>query len=282
MRPTIVIAFWNVNTGPRSRLTPRKLDVIGTWLEQSRTDLVFLEEATPVIRYHHRLRTALEIAGLRYIDHVDQEFADFSGPARAKSIMAFGTTRGFWNRPEYQFESIGVRIPVGDIRRRALRVRVHKNGQCLTVIGLHANRPAQVVRWAFRQFKYYQNADKPLLVGGDFNYHLPRALGRGVEITAGQVSPVQPFDFRSRPLPFTQWNYERGYGNSTQITLEQLGLPPNSILRTNLHAGNIIDYVIGRFDPHIQPRPLARQETEIDILRNFDHFPVVYRISWPR
>ncbi|EGJ33152.1 hypothetical protein LYNGBM3L_49660, partial [Moorena producens 3L] len=124
--------------------------------------------------------------------------------------------------------------------------------------------------------KDHISKDKGAIVGGDFNYPIN---------SVGSVAK-HPYSWQTTPpaqvsLNFTQWNKIDGNtkGPDPNLHIVKTG----TVIYKKIDPHNVIDYVMKGANRTVNSLPNCENPTAetrwIEILREFDHCPVVYNIT---
>lgn len=245
-------AFWNVNMGVSSR---DKIQTFQGWLYEVAPDLLLLEEVSDTLREGMNELTGME--PLNYVNTLD--------------VNDNPTTKQLWalQKQGQGFQATVLRFPNLEQRRALLKV-THPNKGDFALWVIHANasqRGGAAATEAVNNF-LNSNAGNGTIVGGDFNYRIQSAGNNA----------IHPLNWQGNQLNFTQWNKTDG---STAGPNNHLHITSGGVkIYRKVEPHNVIDYVIKGSSRNVQAiNNCISEQRWIDILRNFDHCPVVYDIN---
>ncbi|MEQ9481985.1 endonuclease/exonuclease/phosphatase family protein [Coleofasciculus sp. F4-SAH-05] len=260
-------AFWNINMGKTS--PPNRINTFQKWCADMKPDLLLLEEVSETLRDDMETLTGMQ--KLNYVNTLDK-----NGNTTTKQLWALEKAR-----QPLPFEARALRFPGLEQKRLLLKVtrKTGIPGNAFELWVIHANASAAGGAAATKAVNDHLNstAGKGAIVGGDFNYAIASAGGNAIhphswQTKAGQVQ-----------LKFTQWNKVAGstQGPNDNLHIEKSG----TVIYQQVQPHNIIDYVMKGANRNavaqnncigVTPAP---ENMWIDILREFDHCPVVYDIT---
>ena len=269
MPRSLNVAFWNVNTGSTS--PRRRREVFGSWVELMEPDLLFLEETGNSWVTSGDL---LRLTGMKIAGHA--ETLNVAGRATSFDLVAL-------QKDGLYFRGGEAAIPGLTQRRDVLMVE--QDG--MQFVSIHANASWTGGRNATAATAELLNTNGPFLfVGGDFNCPIGQAPD------PNNVTAVRPKSWNDRLLSFTQWRKTAG---TTRLPARDLYMPSGSIpdreggRETNrtyynmtFETHDVIDFVMYNKGDGRDVTALPNAPNEAiwsEILREFDHCPVVYRVT---
>ncbi len=231
-------------------------------------DLLFLEEVS------FKLEDDIEeMTGLEEIAH----YKSWTRGRKARS------TKDVWalGNSVLRFSGLAIRLP--DLSPRTARrrgVRVKCDNPRLVIWGLHANSSKTGGENAVRAASSYlrDKDNRRRVIGGDFNCRISRA-DELLDDNGNYGFTEHPLVWDGDKLNFTQWKRSFG-GSRIHAPNELLHVETVDVGYFRFALHNVIDYTIGGRDIDIAPLPnCGSEQTWVNILKNFDHSPVVYEIG---
>jgi endonuclease/exonuclease/phosphatase family metal-dependent hydrolase len=260
----IRIAFWNINTGTGSFAD--RILTFQQWCQAVVLDLLLLEEVSSTIREDLPGWTGLtEVGSVATVDR------NFKPGTKELWALQSATAKAKWN-----FGATVLRLTELKSKRSLLKVtmKIHDPAYgnfALWVI--HANASPSGGAAAVRAVQAHLENNRDTVVGGDFNC----SIGNAGPDAAAPLS-WQP----NTNLNFTQWNKSDGSTRGPDAHLHLVTPPPvQPVMYAKIKPSphGVIDYVmLGR---NRLALPLANCIDEAvwrDILKSFDHCPVLYNL----
>ncbi len=251
------VAFWNINTGQGSYHTRRT--TFRDWCADADPDLLILEEVS------HTLEGNIE--GLSGMDEV----------ARVKTLTRQGkeSTKELWalQKNGLDFTGRGLRLP--DLESVRMCLKVSSQTYDLAIWGIHANASRQGGRTAVAYAHSNLKINTKNLIGGDFNcpYTYAAAVKRHAKV-------CRPQSWEGNDLLFSQWKKEFGRGINPPNAALHLQTLKTGLLTPKPNPNGVIDYVLFGTSRAVAAAPNCGSEALwVDVLKNFDHCPVVYNVS---
>ena len=267
----MIVAFWNINTGITS--SDDRKNMLTRWAAEVNPDLIFFEEISSTLLPQpiERLLPAYKL--LDYVNTLDKNFENSTKCLAALVKTVHPQSNRIPARP-LTFSNLAA-------IRMAIKVNVPSKGDGFSIWSFHANSSPAGGRAACQAVADYlgTEAGKTVIVGGDFNY----GLGESARMDMTTIAPIgYPVGLQAPPLKSTQWTKE--YGKRTEAgVLTNMRLPPKWHPVLTVVPHRVIDYVcVSKSRPvtwpvHSMPNCLS-QEIWSEIVVNFDHAPVVYRV----
>lgn len=248
------VAFWNINTGIYS--SQEKQQVFSNWVQEMNLDLLFLEEVS------FRLENLIENwTHMERVEHVN---------TRDKNLDP--STKQLWvlQRTGSDFKGKALRFPRPEAKRMYLKVYSRTYG--FTMRGLHVNASYNA-KYSVEEIINLLQKNTSEAVGGDFNYSIDYVATNG-----GQA--CHPLSWEGKPLKFSQWKYE--YGTPMKYPDPNFHFQTMNIGFCTIKPSpnGVIDFVMYGTGRTVVARKNCLTENRwVDILKNFDHCPVVYDIT---
>ncbi|MFD2610903.1 endonuclease/exonuclease/phosphatase family protein [Paenibacillus gansuensis] len=249
------VAFWNVNTGKGS-VADRKT-TLTNWCGEMNLDLLILEEVSSKFSDDDME----QITGLTKVAHVG-----------TLDVRGRGTTKQIWalKRAGMPFEGRALRLP--NLRSIRMGIKVSYSNQ-FAIWGLHANSSYRGGRNTVNESEAYLLKYQKIVIGGDFN--CPNAYAEnksvGMDITKS---------WQNNDLKFSQWKKEYGTRMTYPDPDFHLATKDCGLLTVIPTKNKVIDYVMYGSSRTVLPARSCLSETRwVQILKQFDHSPVVYNIT---
>lgn len=256
----IKVAFWNINTGHKSYET--RLKAFTDWCAKNKPDLLILEEVSFTLE-----QSIEKITGMQEIVH-----------AATLNKHLKPSTKQLWALQKKNLDFTGHAIRLPDLSSVRLALKVSSNKNKLAIWGLHAKASYSGGHMAVLHADKALATDDKIIIGGDFNCPIDWALQK---VQNGNVGI--PSSWQNNYLRFSQWDKEEG----TPIPTKYLPIPDLHLQTRNTgyltpkpSKNGVIDFVIAGTSRNVTAVPNCSNEEEwINIIKNFDHCPVVFNIS---
>ena len=258
----IRIAFWNINTGTGS--SDDRVLTFQAWCQAEAPDLLLLEEVS------HTLENNLPgLTGLTRISHVNTRTKKLKPGTKQIWALQSANAIATWN-----FQATVLSLPGLVGPRSLLKVTMKIKNlayQDFALWVLHAKATQRGGREAVEAAQSYLAKNAGAVIGGDFNYSIGNAGLEAVAPLSWQVGIN---------LNFTQWNKGNSTTRGPNARLHLVTPPPiQPVMYRSIEPHNVIDYVmLGRNRGAIPLANCANEAIWIDILKNFDHCPVLYNL----
>lgn len=253
----MLVAFWNINTGKGS--DEGRKDTLARWCSERDPAILFLEEVS------HTIADTLEdLTEMEPITNVETK--DWKFQASTKEIWALQSTGAGFVGKAMRLPGYGKGIRMG--------IKLTNKQQQMVIWGIHANASSSGGRLAVDSATQITKSDPTAIVGGDFN----RAFASATKLQTTRTFRCQ--SWQNNPLLFSQWRKAQGkemeFPNGA-FHLDKRNCGTLSITPTKK---GVIDFVIaGRSRTVTAALNCRVEQTWVDILRYFDHCPVVFEIG---
>jgi len=269
------VAFWNVNTGKNSFQT--RLDTFENWCQAMQLDLLLLEEVGHTLIGDKKIETLTGMTAIGYVNTLDK-----NNNKTTKQIWALKNS----SNSTFTAKTQTLRPPDPQQIRAGLKVTI-TGTKTFEIWVIHANASDKGGKAAVMHINelLMRPSGENLIIGGDLNCKIENAGTNAVRPHSWQSALQQPV-----PLNFTQW--QRVDGAPTVGPNSYLHLTVNSLISYKaFNTHGIIDYVMKGKNQTVVPLPncedytnskgniVRAEDTWIEILKNFDHCPVVYNFS---
>lgn len=279
---TVYVAAWNSTMALDSFKDKR--DLYLSWLQWftklagTAPSLVVLIEASP---YMPKDKETLDL-GYQCVGHVDTQAEDggVDKDQIAKSLVAF------WRKNNSAIECPGgttLKFPgLKDAIRAVLKINLTvKGGAAATLWFVHANA-SKSGGTAMTQAAYAELAKSPrTAVMGDLNLNFP-ALEKPNDFKGKAVPPLsyQKQGQTAAQLAFTNWN-RSSLTDNTAADYARWGVVIPQGGPTRFQTGGVLDYALASDTLTVTALPSMADVTMFSgIFRQFDHFPVIYKVEW--
>jgi hypothetical protein len=227
-------------------------------------DILLLEEVSSALN-NQRLQEMLAGPGYQVIHRVNT--LDVNYRPSTKDLVALHR-----NMPGVTGRAL--RLPNLSSRRMLLKIVCPPQPPRPQIWVVHANASDLGGRLAINAAIRYIQSNPNNLIGGDFN--------RGIPLN----SPLHPLSYENTPLRFSQWrkeggalDYPAGLAGLPELHLNVLGCEEFRYIHPIPNPSGVIDYVVAGANCVVQPLPnCPDQNMWVDILRYFDHCPVLYQV----
>jgi hypothetical protein len=241
----IKVAFWNVNMGNSSFVD--RVKTFQGWCANMKPDLLFLEEVGSTLVKDDSLAKYAGMSALHTEVTLDKNDA-----VSGKNLVVLGSS-------STDYRAKGSYLPGLDSKRSLVKVYPKGREDEFCAYGIHANASKSGGAAATKAALNFVVENFNTVIGGDFNCSIANVA----------KFAVHPVDFAGKALSFTQWNKTAG---STTIGTE--------LLYFKLEPHDVIDYVIPGKGRKVAAMPNCANVGEwINVVRSFDHAPVVYSIG---
>lgn len=250
------VGFWNINMGETS-FKDRK-STFKEWCKEMKLDLLLLEEVGNTLKKKN-IEDLTNMKALNYVNTLNKN--DKETPLQLHTLAK--------NGEEDKFTATVLKFPNLVQKRAALKVTYTKKPK-FSLWVIHANASKKGGKEATEKVKEYLSTEtgKDAIVGGDFNYSINNVKGA-----------VHPHSWDNKDMKFTQWGKEDGATKRPDTKLH-ITSRDHSPLFKEILPHEVIDYVMKGKKLTVKAEENCKTEKRwIDILRYFDHCPVVYEIK---